>query len=160
MRSSRKSSSGRRESRFRRMLAQHRGERGDLITVLQKTQSIFGYLPGRELFVIAEKLDLSIAEVYGVATFYGQFRLSPSGKYLITVCRGTACHVAGAERISEALQRILKIRPGETTADGLFTLHNAACLGCCSLSPVMMIGGDVHGKLTAVALPSILKRYR
>jgi len=96
------------------------------------------------------------AKIMGVATFYSQFRLEPVGKYLIQLCQGTACHVNGSERIGRAIEDMLGIRDGETTADGLFTLKSVACLGCCSLSPVMMINGDAYGNLTPDKARSIL----
>ncbi|MCX6354453.1 MAG: NADH-quinone oxidoreductase subunit NuoE [Candidatus Aureabacteria bacterium] len=159
MRSSEKATLHHKDRSFTRLLSEYRGRPGALVPLLQSTQKLFGYLPKSAMVRIAETLRISPSEVYGVATFYGQFRLAPAGKHLITVCHGTACHVCGAERISESLQRLLKIQPGGTTTDGLFTLQNVACLGCCSLSPVMMIDATVFGKLTPTALPSILKRY-
>lgn len=144
---------------FARLLSSHRGKRGTLISLLQKTQDIFGYLPEDALVRIARTLDISPAEAYGVATFYGQFRFTPAGRHLITVCHGTACHVCGAEGISETIERLLSIRAGGTTADGRFTLRDVACLGCCSLSPVLMVNDTVHGKLTPSKLQSILAQY-
>ena len=130
------------------VLAECKGRPGTLIPVLQKAQDIYGYLPVEVMDHIAEQLGVKPAKVYGVATFYAQFRLTPIGKYEILLCQGTACHVNGADRIETALCDELKIRPGETTEDGLFTLNNAACLGCCSLAPVMMINGQAYGPLT------------
>lgn len=149
-----------RERRFRRLLSSLRKRPGALIPLLQGTQELFGYLPGEAMVRIARTLGLSPSEVYGVATFYGQFRLKPAGRHLVTVCHGTACHVAGAESISEAIERVLGAKTGETTPDGQFTLRDAACLGCCSLSPVVMVDKTVHGKLSATALPALLKKYR
>lgn len=123
-------------------------EKGNLITVLQKAQDIYGYLPLSVLQHIADEMGVKRARVYGVATFYTQFRLKPMGKYLILLCQGTACHVNGSDRIKIALSEELNIKMGETTEDGLFTLDSAACLGCCSLAPVMMINGQAHGPLT------------
>lgn len=148
-----------RERSLERLLARYRNRRGALIPLLQATQEIFGYLPEGALVRIARSLRLSPAEVYGVATFYGQFRLTPVGKHLITVCHGTACHVAGADRISESLERALGIPTGGTTSDGLFTLRNVACLGCCSLAPVVMIDKTAHGRLTPAKAPAILGKY-
>ena len=121
---------------------------GSLITILQKAQDIYGYLPTDVIYHIAEKTGNTPAEVMGVATFYTQFRLKPVGKYLIMLCQGTACHVNGSERIESAIGERLGISDGETTADGMFSLKNVACLGCCSLSPVMMINGETYGSLT------------
>lgn len=132
-------------------------ESGNLITVLQKSQDIYGYLPLSALQHIADKLGLKRAQVYGVATFYTQFRLTPMGKYIILLCEGTACHVNGSERIATALSEELKVAMGETTADGLFTLSDAACLGCCSLAPVMMINGRAYGPLTPDKACSIIR---
>lgn len=121
---------------------------GSLITILQKAQDIYGYLPVEVLKFIASKTGVKPATVYGVATFYTQFRLTPVGKHVILLCQGTACHVNGSENIETALCDELKVKEGETTPDGMFTLQNVACLGCCSLAPVMMIDGETYGKLT------------
>ncbi len=121
------------------VLNEYADQKGSLITILQKTQDIYGYLPMDVIYHIAEHTGSTPARVLGVATFYAQFRLQPIGKYLIMLCQGTACHVNGSERIEAAIKQELGIEDGETTADGLFTLKNVACLGCCPLSPVMMI---------------------
>lgn len=139
------------------VLGTYRDQAGSLVTVLQKAQDIYGYLPLTVLRHIAREMNLKPARVYGVATFYTQFRLTPVGKYVILLCQGTACHVNGSERIEAALCRELKIKPGETTPDGLFTLTNVACLGCCSLAPVMMINGQAYGPLTPDKALSIIK---
>lgn len=133
---------------------------GSLITILQQAQSIYGYLPTDVIYCIAERLGISPARVMGVATFYSQFRLKPIGKYLIMLCQGTACHVNGSERIEAAISRELNISDGETTEDGLFTLKNVACLGCCSLSPVMMINEETYGNLTPEKAVEILKKLK
>lgn len=130
---------------------------GSLITILQKTQEIYGYLPVDVLYHIAENIGKTPAEVMGVATFYSQFRLKPVGKYLIMLCQGTACHVNGSEKIAETIKQEIGISDGETTDDGLFTLKNVACLGCCSLSPVMMINGETYGNLTPDKAKEILR---
>ena len=129
---------------------------GSLITILQKAQEIYGYLPTDVLYHIAEKTGKTPARVMGVATFYTQFRFKPVGKYLILLCQGTACHVNGSERIADAIYETIGIRDGETTDDGLFTLTHVACLGCCSLSPVMMINDDTYGSLTPSKVKEIL----
>lgn len=133
---------------------------GSLITILQKAQEIYGYLPKDVIYYIAERVGTTPAEVMGVATFYSQFRLTPIGKYLIMACQGTACHVNGSERVSAAVSEYLGIESGETTEDGLFTLENVACLGCCSLAPVIMINGEAFGNLTPDKAISILKNLR
>lgn len=133
---------------------------GSLITILQHAQDIYGYLPTDVLYHIAEKIDSTPAKVMGVATFYSQFRLQPVGKYLIMLCQGTACHVNGSEKIEKAIKEELGISDGETTADGLFTLKNVACLGCCSLSPVMMINDETYGRLTPDKAKEILRNLK
>jgi NADH-quinone oxidoreductase subunit E len=130
------------------VLAEYRGKAGTLIPVLQKAQDIYGYLPVEVMRHIARELAVKPAKVYGVATFYAQFRLNPMGKYVILLCQGTACHVNGSDKIETALSEELKVKMGETTEDGIFTLNDAACLGCCSLAPVMMINGQAYGPLT------------
>lgn len=134
--------------------------KGSLITILQKTQDIYGYLPIDVIYHIAERTGSTPARVLGVATFYAQFRLQPIGKYLIMLCQGTACHVNGSERIEAAIKQELQIEDGETTADGLFTLKNVACLGCCSLSPVMMINDETYGSLTPDKAITILNELK
>ncbi len=130
---------------------------GSLIAILQKAQDIYGYLPVDVIYHIAEETGVAPAKVMGVATFYTQFRLKPVGKYLIMLCQGTACHVNGSELIEQAIKDELGIADGETTDDGLFTLKNVACLGCCSLSPVMMINGETYGSLTPDKTKNILR---
>ncbi|MBO5461430.1 MAG: NADH-quinone oxidoreductase subunit NuoE [Ruminococcus sp.] len=132
----------------------------NLITILQKAQDIYGYLPKDVMYYVAEKLGLTPAEVVGVATFYAQFRLTPIGKYLIMSCQGTACHVNGSERVAAALSEYLGIGNGETTEDGLFTLENVACLGCCSLAPVIMINGEAYGNLTPDSAVAVIKELQ
>lgn len=133
---------------------------GSLITILQKAQEIYGYLPVDVIYHIAERIGSTPARVMGVATFYSQFRLKPVGKYLIMLCQGTACHVNGSQRIEQAIKDELGISDGETTDDGLFTLKNVACLGCCSLSPVMMINDETYGRLTPDKAKEILRNLR
>ena len=130
---------------------------GSLITILQKAQEIYGYLPKDVRDHVAEAIGTTPAEVMGVATFYAQFRLTPIGKYLIMSCQGTACHVNGSERVSAAISAYLGIENGQTTEDGLFTLEHVACLGCCSLAPVIMIDGEAYGNLTPDKAVQILK---
>ncbi len=133
---------------------------GSLITILQHAQDIYGYLPTDVLYHIAEKVGSTPAKVMGVATFYSQFRLQPVGKYLIMLCQGTACHVNGSEKIEKTIKDELGISDGETTEDGLFTLKNVACLGCCSLSPVMMINDETYGSLTPEKAKEILRNLK
>ncbi len=139
------------------VLDKYKHKPGSLITILQKAQEIYGYLPMDVMEHIAEVTGVKPAELFGVATFYTQFRLEPIGKYLIMLCMGTACHVNGAAPICDAICDELKIEDGETTEDRMFTLNNVACLGCCSLSPVMMINGETYAKLTPDKTRKILR---
>jgi NADH-quinone oxidoreductase subunit E len=142
------------------VLGNYNDKPGSLITVLQKAQEIYGYLPQELLSHISQVLDIPPAKVFGVATFYTQFRFKPVGRYLILLCQGTACHVNGSQRIQQAINEELGIEDGETTGDGLFTLKYVACLGCCSLSPVMMINEDTYGSLTPGKTKKILRDLR
>lgn len=130
-----------------KIIAKYSRKKGIIIPLLQETQKIFGYLPKEALYKIAEKTNTDVSQIYGVATFYSQFRLKPVGKHIIRVCHGTACHVSGATRITEVCEEKLGIGDGETSEDLQFTLESVACLGCCSLAPVMMIDELTHGRL-------------
>ena len=134
--------------------------KGSLISILQKTQEIYGYIPIDAVYHISERTGLTPAKILGVATFYSQFRFTAVGKHLIMVCKGTACYVNGAERIIDAIQEELGIGNNETTQDGLFSLSIVSCLGCCSLAPVMMIDEDTYGSLTADKVKKILRDIR
>ncbi|HAE42325.1 MAG TPA: NADH-quinone oxidoreductase subunit NuoE [Clostridiales bacterium] len=131
--------------------------KGSLINILQEIQSLYGYLPQQAMEYVAETTDNKKATIYGVATFYTQFRLHPIGKYLILQCQGTACHVNGSKDVSKAICEHLQISPGETTKDLLFTVEDVACLGCCSLAPVIMINGEAYGNLTPKKAVQIIK---
>ncbi|MBI6873544.1 NADH-quinone oxidoreductase subunit NuoE [Clostridium aciditolerans] len=132
-------------------------ENGNLISILQDAQGVYGYLPLDVLKLIADKTGNKRAKVYGVATFYSQFRLNPVGKYIILQCQGTACHVNGSEAVGNAICDELGISPGETSSDGMFSLEDVACLGCCSLAPVIMINGEAYGNLTPDGARRIIK---
>ena len=142
------------------VLETYGGVKGSLITILQKTQEIYGYIPIDAVYHIAEKTGSTPAKVLGVATFYSQFRFQAVGKYLIMLCKGTACYVNGADRIADAVKEELGIGDNETTADGLFSLSLVSCLGCCSLAPVMMINEDTYGSLTPDKVKKILRDIR
>ena len=143
-----------------KILKKYASKRGTLIPILQETQKIYGYLPREALILIAEETNTDISHVYGVATFYAQFRFTPVGKYLIRVCHGTACHVSGAERITEVCEEELQIKDGETSGDLQFTLESVACLGCCSLAPVLTVDENTHGRLTDREVRKILAKYK
>jgi NADH-quinone oxidoreductase subunit E len=141
------------------LIKKYNGKKGNMIPLLQGTQEIFGYLPRTAFEKIANETGLNLSEMFGVATFYSQFRLKPVGKHIIKVCHGTACHVQNAKEISEALEEALKIKDGETTEDRFFTLESVACLGCCSLAPVIMIGDQTYGKLNGNEATKIVKNF-
>jgi len=143
-----------------KILKKYAAKKGTLIPILQETQKIYGYLPREALILIAEESNTDISQVYGVATFYAQFRFTPVGKYLIRVCHGTACHVSGAERITEVCEEELQIKDGETSGDLQFTLESVACLGCCSLAPVLTVDENTHGRLTDREVRKILAKYK
>ena len=137
----------------------HKGEPGALMPVLQEAQNIFGYVPLDVQEQIADGLDTTLSEVYGVATFYSQFSLEPKGQYVVGVCLGTACYVKGSQKVLDKLSEELKIPVGKTTEDGRFTLNATRCLGACGLAPVMMINDDVYGRLTPAQVGPILDKY-
>lgn len=139
------------------LLEGHKYDSSKLIPLLQAAQNLYGYLPEDAFLMISEATGVPVSDIYGVATFYAQFRLKPVGKHIIKVCHGTACHVQNANAITDALKDTLQIPEGETTPDGMFTLESVACLGCCSLAPVMMIGDNTHGKLTGKIASRIVK---
>lgn len=143
-----------------RVLEQYRNKPGSLIPVLQKAQEICGYLPAEVQRYIAEGLNVSPSQVYGVVSFYSFFTMKPRGKYTIRVCLGTACYVKRSEEILEKLKEELKVEIGGVTADRLFSLEAVRCLGACGLAPVAVIGGDTYGLLDPVKAVEILNKYR
>ena len=144
-------------SELSKILASYSREEKCLIPVLQKVQGIFGYISEEAVREIAAHVHMSRSDVYGVATFYTQFRFVPVGRKHISVCRGTACHVKGADQILEHVERHLGINEGDTTPDGEYSLETVACIGCCALAPCMTINKDVHGRLTSKRASKILQ---
>jgi len=142
------------------LLKKYKGKKGNLIPLLQGTQDIYRYLPEKALLKIADETGHKLSDMYGVATFYAQFRLKPVGKHVIKVCHGTACHVQNAKSITTSIMEHLKIAYGETTPDRIFTLESVACLGCCSLAPVMMIGDNTYGKLTGKSAVKVIREIK
>ncbi len=143
------------------LLARHPdANRDSLIPLLQEVQEHEGYLSRESVVLIGKHLKLPTSKIYGVATFYNQFRFQPQGRFHVQVCRGTACHVKGSAALLEALQRELKIEPNETTRDGLFSLEVVACVGACGLAPVITVGGEFHAKVTPENVGEIIKAYR
>ncbi len=135
-------------------------DRSILIPILQDIQQEYGYLPEKILAEVAEHINISFASVYGVATFYNQFRLKPLGKNVIRVCRGTACHVKNSANILIALETELNIKAGQTTRDKMFTLETVACIGACSIAPVINVNEEYFGRVTIKEIPKIIKKYK
>ncbi len=149
------------ETTFDNIIKKYRETGGNIISLLQDTQEAFGYVPKEAVEYFSDTLGIASSRFYGVATFYSQFRLKPSGKNRITACCGTACHVRGAERILTSLKRELHLAEEEdTTPDGQFTVEKVACLGFCSFAPVVLINGAVHGKTTADPILKEIKTLR
>jgi NADH-quinone oxidoreductase subunit E len=142
------------------LIMKNKGKKGNLIPLLQGAQDIYGYIPKPVFEKLSLECGIPLSDMFGVATFYSQFRLKPVGKHIIKVCHGTACHVQNAKEISESLEEALKIKDGETTEDRFYTLESVACLGCCSLAPVMMISGQAYGKLTGNEAVKIVKNIK
>jgi NADH-quinone oxidoreductase subunit E len=134
--------------------------RDSLIPILQEVQEKQGFLSREAVVTVGKALNLPASKIYGVATFYNQFRFTPQGRFHVQVCRGTACHVKGSAAVLDTLKRELKAEAGETTRDGLFSLEVVACIGACGLAPVMNIDGNFHANLTTQAIPGILNQYK
>ena len=148
------------EERLMAVIEAHKGEEGATIPVLHKAQEIYGYLPIEVQTMIAEGLDIPLAEIYGIVTFYTQFSLNPKGKYKIGVCLGTACYVKGSGDILEKIKSILGIDVDECTPDGKFSIEATRCIGACGLAPVITINDDVYGRLVVDDVEDILKKYQ
>lgn len=147
-------------SKMEQVLEKYKNVRGSLIPVLQIVQAEYGYLPEPVIGLISERLHISIHEIVGTATFYAQFHLKPRGEHIIKVCCGTACHVKGAKKVLEKISETLEVSTGMTTKDNAFTLDEVACLGACSLAPVMMVDEDIHGKLAPDTVGNVIKEIR
>jgi NADH-quinone oxidoreductase subunit E len=148
------------DTKTKEIIKRHSRDKSALIAVLQDIQEEYNYLPKDALKLVGEELNIPASRIYEVATFYNTFSLNPRGRYLVEVCAGTACHVQGASRLMDRLQRDLEIKCGQTTKDNMFTLEEVRCLGCCSLAPVVRIGGKIHPYLTQDEIPRILRNYR
>ena len=144
---------------YAEVLSDFSGEAGDLIPILQRVQQKDGYLSEAGIREISEYLGVSENRVFGVASFYSQFRFTAPGRHSIRVCLGTACHVRGGQILAEAVSRELDLLPGETTADGRFDLQRVACLGCCALAPVLQVDDEIHSRVTVIRLKGILAKY-
>jgi len=142
------------------IVQRYHGQNGSAIPILQDIQNIFGYVSPQMLERAAEFSGIPVAELFSIVTFYAQFRMEPIGENLIQVCHGTACHLAGAEKITESLQFETKATAGGTSPDGLFTLEKVACLGCCSLAPVLTINQETYGRLAPDKIKKLIKETR
>lgn len=145
---------------IKEICASFRNDKGELISVLHKVQSLFGYLPAEVQEVIAKELNMSVAKVYGVVTFYSFFTMLPKGRHPISICTGTACHVRGAEAVLEEFKKQLNIEVGETTESGKFSLSCLRCVGACGLAPVVMVGDKTYGRVSPDMVESILEEYK
>ena len=133
---------------------------GNLIMVLHQVQQTYGYIPREVAIEVSQLLNVPLAKIYGVVTFYNFFKLQKAGKYIIQVCLGTACYLRGGDDLMKTLERELGIGVNGTTADGLFSIEAVRCLGCCGLAPVIVVNGEVHGKLETKSIPGIIEKYR
>lgn len=141
-------------------IAAHKDINGPLMPIMQKAQGLFGFLSMETMTTIADSLKLPVSEIYGIATFYSQFSLTPKGEKVVSVCTGTACYVKGAQAILDEVKKQLGIDVGQTTSDDKFTIVNTRCLGCCGLAPVLVVNEDVYGRLVAADVKDILDKYR
>jgi NADH:ubiquinone oxidoreductase subunit E len=146
-------------SKVEEVLKGYAKEEASLIPVLQEVQAAYGYLPEEALVKVSRGLGIALSRIYGVATFYAQFYLSPRGLHTVRVCRGTACHVRGGKNVRKAVHQVLGVEEGETTADFNFTFETVACLGACALAPVLLVDKNYYGKLTPARVTQILKQY-
>jgi len=149
-----------RDQKLQEIIEKYKNTKGALIPVLHEAQELYGYLPFEVQKKISEGLNVPLAEIYGVVTFYTQFSIKPKGKYKIQVCLGTACYVKGANKVLDELKEKLGIDVGECTEDGMFSLEACRCIGACGLAPVMMINDDVYGRLTPEQIEGIIEKYR
>ncbi len=147
-------------SDIKKMIRKYRDRKGALIPLLQDIQSVYGYVPRGSVELISRELSVYPVEIYGILTFYSQFYLAPRGRHVIRVCQGTACHVMGGKEILDYLSDKLGIGEGETTEDGVFSLERVACLGCCGMAPVVVIGSDFYGNCTIRKVEELVDKLR
>lgn len=148
------------KNKLKAILKNNGNEKTNLISILQEIQDFYHYLPPNNLYYISEKLNIPLAEIYSVATFYTQFKFNKLGKYHLVCCDGTACHVKGGELLLNFIEHELGIKSGNTTADQMFSIDSVACLGCCAISPVCVINGKIYGDLTLKKLRNILLKLK
>ena len=148
------------EKQLLAVIAKHKGEKGSMMPIMQEAQDIYGYLPIEVQTIIARETGVSLEEIYGIATFYSQFKLNPDGQYAISVCLGTACYVKGSGDVLDEISKQLNVPIGSTSPDGKFSVEATRCLGACGLAPVMTINGEVYGSLKKEDVKTILAKYR
>ena len=148
------------EEKLLAVIEKHAGQRGAMMPILQEAQEIYGYLPIEVQAIIAEKTGVSMEEIFGIISFYAQFKLNPDGQYAIAVCLGTACYVKGSGDIIEAISQKLNVPVGSTSPDGKYSIEATRCIGACGLAPVLTVNGEVYGKITVDDVDSILAKYR
>ncbi len=147
------------EAELLRVIEKHAGEKGAMMPILQEAQEIYGYLPIEVQTIIAEKTGVSLEEIFGIVSFYAQFKLNPDGKYAIAVCLGTACYVKGSGDIINAFSQKLNVPVGSTSPDGKYSIEATRCIGACGLAPVLTVNGEVYGRLTVDDVDSIIAKY-
>lgn len=147
------------EAKLLEVISKYKGQKGALMPIMQEAQDIYGYLPYQVQKIISDETGIPIEKIYGVATFYAQFSMSPKGKYVVSVCLGTACYVKGSGAVLEEVEKVLGIEDGSCTPDGKFSIETCRCVGACGLAPVMIVGGDVYGKITPDMVSDILAKY-
>ena len=143
-----------------KILKKYKGDKSNLVQVLNEVQELYGYIPLNAQKEISKQMDIPMAEIYGVITFYGRFTLKPKGRHNIAVCLGTACYVKGSQKILDKMKEKLKLEPGETTTDGKFSLEATRCIGSCCIAPVYIIDDDVYGKANVEDIDKILEKYQ
>jgi len=148
------------EEKLLEVIASYKDVKGSMMPILQEAQGIYGYLPIEVQKIIARETGVSLEEIYGIVTFYSQFKLNPDGQYAIAVCLGTACYVKGSGDLVDAISKELGVAVGSTSSDGKYSLEATRCIGACGLAPVLTINGDVYGRLTVADIPEILAKYK
>lgn len=148
------------QAKVSEIIAKYQADQSSLIAILQDVQEEYSYLPRDVLTQVAKDLDVPLSRVLSLATFFRAFSLKPKGKHPVHVCLGTACHVRGAQRVLEKFERELGLKSGETSADQEFSLDEVRCLGCCGLAPVVMVGEEIHGKITQTKVAGVIKKYK
>ena len=146
--------------RIDKIVAKQNVHPGAMIAILQDIQAVYGYIPREAILRTAEKSGVPAADIFGIVTFYAQFRLKPQGEHVIKVCHGTACHLNGAEKIADSVCTCVGAKEGETSDDGQYSVEKVACLGCCSLAPTVMIDNETFGRLTPENVPALIKNFK